>query len=669
MKDNNNNLYSPLESFNPDEDLKMDFTRNKFNFKDDDLTDSDVDDPKYMPTSFSNNNFKLNPNIINTDNIKEINNDDIQNENNPNLNYRNNIEKRDLNNEEPKNSLKITELMQLCRNLENENSMLKNTLDKYQEDLKVKNNIICEFESLFQLSQNKFNKYEETNNLLKAENDRLKSHLNNFETEMKDVKLKSKKNEDNLKNNAMFENHFNEIQDDFSKKEKELTQNFKEKETKMKNTLNNEIAELNKKLDEFRVLNEKLKFELSNQKIENENLESKIEENNFEHESEKKKLEKENQKNKELIKEYEKKILELEQLLKSKSIDYENEINDLKIENSNIQNELNIHKEKLIESQGQILNQNHDLEILSFESQQNKLNLSNKDALIDQLKNQIEELQKELNEKENEIQNHLNNKDDDQNEFEKKINELMKEKIELESEKAELTQNLAIATESLKKMKNFITEKYGNMEQNLIKESKKNESLEKKYKNIIRQMKTNEKKLYQENQNLKNKINQSENEKSEMELNFQNRVQNMSLFNSINNNQNNRSLMNNNSFSPNRLNINNKLNQSNINSNINNPPRVNNSVNYNMKPVNSPCSPCKNINQNNISTHNSYMMTNMNSYNMMMSPSRNINLMNYQRFQDPKEKGQKKTLEEFKKLLLKIDEKLDNPNVNDCENH
>ena len=189
----------------------------------------------------------------------------------------------------------------------------------------------------------------------------------------------------------------------------------------------------------------------------------------------------------------------------------------------------------------------------------------------------------------------------------------MKEKIELESEKAELTQNLAIATESLKKMKNFITEKYGNMEQNLIKESKKNESLEKKYKNIIRQMKTNEKKLYQENQNLKNKINQSENEKSEMELNFQNRVQNMSLFNSINNNQNNRSLMNNNSFSPNRLNINNKLNQSNINSNINSPPRVNNSVNYNMKPVNSPCSPCKNINQNNISTHNSYMMTNMNS--------------------------------------------------------
>ena len=121
----------------------------------------------------------------------------------------------------------------------------------------------------------------------------------------------------------MFENHFDEIQDDFSKKEKELTQNFKEKETKMKNTLNNEIAELNKKLDEFRVLNEKLKFELSNQKIENENLESKIEENNFEHESEKKKLEKENQKNKDLINEYEKKIQPKIIIIKSKKKNYQ----------------------------------------------------------------------------------------------------------------------------------------------------------------------------------------------------------------------------------------------------------------------------------------------------------------------------------------------------------
>ena len=90
---------------------------------------------------------------------------------------------------------------------------------------------------------------------------------------------------------------------------------------------------------------------------------------------------------------------------------------------------------------------------------------------------------------------------------------LVKEdKAELEAEKIELTESLFVATESLRKMKNFITEKYSNLEQNLFKENAKNEGLEKKYKNIIRQMKTNEKRLYQENQNLKNKINESENE-------------------------------------------------------------------------------------------------------------------------------------------------------------
>ena len=262
---------NPLESINPDIESKMNYSRSKYNLKDEgDLTDSDVDDPKYIPTSFSNINPNVNLNIINTHNI----NNDNQNENYQNVNYMNNKNNILNNKEEPKNSLRITELMQLCRNLENENSMLKNTLDKYEEDLKIKNNIICEFQSLFKLSQDKFTKYEKTNNLLKVENENLKSQLNNVETEINDVKLKSKKNEGNLKNNEIFEEHFNEIQDDFSTKEKELTQKFKDKETKIKNALNNEITELNKKLDEFRIDNEKLKFELSNQKIQNENLQT-----------------------------------------------------------------------------------------------------------------------------------------------------------------------------------------------------------------------------------------------------------------------------------------------------------------------------------------------------------------------------------------------------------
>ena len=247
----------------------------------------------------------------------------------------------------------------------------------------------------------------------------------------------------------------------------------------------------------------------------------------------------------------------------------------------------------------------------------------------------------------------------------------MKEKAELESEKTELTESLFVATESLRKMKNFITEKYSNMEQNLFKENAKNEGLEKKYKNIIRQMKTNEKRLYQENQNLKNKINESENEKSQMELNFQNRVQNMSLYNKVTGNNQNNSLMINNSFSPRTLQNtfinpnNNPLNQTNVN--MSSPVRLNNSFTYKSNVINRFNSPNKIINPNTYSTQNSYMMTNINSNNALLSPNRNINMLNCQRFEDPREQSQKKTLEEFKKLLAKIDEKLDNPIINGCD--
>ena len=53
------------------------------------------------------------------------------------------------------------------------------------------------------------------------------------------------------------------------------------------------------------------------------------------------------------------------------------------------------------------------MEILNFESSQYKINLSNKDALIEQLKKQIEELGNSLNDKENEINSHINNKENE----------------------------------------------------------------------------------------------------------------------------------------------------------------------------------------------------------------------------------------------------------------
>jgi chromosome segregation ATPase len=479
------------------------------------------------------------------------------------------------------------------------------------------------------MSQDKFNKYEEANLDLKREIENLKKQIELKQNEVNDVKILSNRQETIIKNAEIYKENINNMQNDISNKEKELMKNFQNRENKLRNNFISENNKLNTKLDEFRIENEKLKFEISNLKLQIENLQSQIEEKNFEHDSELKKLEKENKKQNEKINEYEKKIPELESILENKSIDYESLISSLKLDNSNLLNELNVYKEKLVEAQGQILNQNHDIEILSIEASQNKINLSNKDAIIEQLKRQIEELGNEINEKENDLKFHYENKENDHVDFTKKINDIMKEKAKLETEKIELEHNLSIATEELKKMKDFIN-------QSAFKENLKKEEIEKQYKNIINQMKNKEKKLYQENLCLRNTIN-------EKDCKIQN--MNMSLYN---------------------FPLNNKTNFN--KTSLNTPKRVENIFNYNeFSKINSPkISNSFNINNipnniiQNVHETNTYAFNTINPSNHPTSRNKNISL-NYKKFEDPNEENQLKTLEEFKKLLEKIDEKLDKP--------
>ena len=56
----------------------------------------------------------------------------------------------------------------------------------------------------------------------------------------------------------------------------------------------------------------------------------------------------------------------------------------------------------------------------------------------------------------------------------------------------------------------------------------KNKNLEKKYKNLLKQMKSKER-IFEENKSLRDIISKKELEKSQMELNYQNEMQNMSL--------------------------------------------------------------------------------------------------------------------------------------------
>lgn len=149
--------------------------------------------------------------------------------------------------------------------------------------------------------------------------------------------------------------------------------------------------------------------------------------------------------------------------------------------------------------------------------------------------------------------------------------------------------------------------------------------MEKKYKQLTKTKKNKEKVLVQENKNLKHKIIEIETERSQNEI--QNKIQNLSTFNTTNN------------FA--------------LNNNLNSSMMINNNNNLlNLPPI-----------QSNL-LNGSFTFGKANSNNLAMFNLNNINQvsnigtfsMNYD---DPNEENQKKALEDFKKLLAKIDEKLD----------
>ena len=131
---------------------------------------------------------------------------------------------------------------------------------------------------------------------------------------------------------------------------------------------------------------------------------------------------------------------------------------------------------------------------------------------------------KNLNQRDIDIQNYEQNKQNNFSEYSDHISLLMKEKTELETQKAKLTESLFLATEASHKLIDFIKDKCYNIKANLFKEKMKNKNLEKKYKNLLKQMKYKER-IFEENKSLWDIISEKELEKSQMELNYQNEMQ------------------------------------------------------------------------------------------------------------------------------------------------
>lgn len=132
-------------------------------------------------------------------------------------------------------------------------------------------------------------------------------------------------------------------------------------------------------------------------------------------------------------------------------------------------------------------------------------------------------------------------------------------------------------------------------------------------------MKNKQNLLNQENSQLKEIINNKDVKAEQLDINTQNKIQNISLYNAVMGNRSG-------------------ITQTNDNN-------IGNQTMFNLG-----------VNQNNLI--NNYDNQDNINYNNNLNYTYDYNAVNYS-YIDPKEARQKRTLNEFKKLLNKIDEKLD----------
>ena len=243
------------------------------------MTDSDIEDPKYMPSGNvmqnQENNITQNPNLENIG---------VPSENQMLLQ----TQIMNLTNE----SILYNKTLQ---QLESENDQLKSQVMKNQEKIQSNEGINNEFKQLFSAFKQRFTKYEERNNYLQQYISQLEEKLKQKDIELSESLKEKNKSETALKNANIFKQYENELQNDFKEKSKVLNQKYLDKEQTLKNEFLDEINKNIQKIEDLKIENEKLKYDLSTFKMNIDNLNHQIEEKDYDKDSNV------NQKEKEII--------------------------------------------------------------------------------------------------------------------------------------------------------------------------------------------------------------------------------------------------------------------------------------------------------------------------------------------------------------------------------
>ena len=604
------------------------------------ITDSDIDDPKYTP-------YNKNQNLNNNNNINNINN---------NMNYINNIPNNNNEAQNMNSPLMYMEnnnnlLNKAIHDLEVENSYLKTELDKKDEIIISKESLNKEYQNLLSVFKDKLSQSEQYYKTCKSQIEDLEKQLKEKDKIILDYKKRNNMIENNIKNIPEYTEEIKDIQKKYEEMEKQNQEKYNEKEKKLIKDFMDEINRKTKNNEDLRIENEKLKYNSYNQKGEISDLNNKISEIRYENKDILEKNSREISKLKDQLASMEKELNDKDMQIKNIMVKNDNNLKKLKNENNSLIQKINEYSQKNKNCILELMENKHNIEMMKNDLTQRELALKNKDSIIEQLHNQINEMNSEINEKMNDLQIYEENNQREFDDYNNKIQELIQEKNFLEMQNNELSQSLANANNTLREYNDVIINKYKVLEDELYKEKQNNLNLQQKYKDKIETLKIKYNNLKQENNKLK-EINSQEINDKPINYNNINKKNNTKKYYNTNYNKNIDFIKQ--KDIRDLIDVDNHINKTmfNIKSDFGRP--INKIRNYNKYENNY-------IKDNNL-TQQDIMRNTTSSYyepnNKKMKISyTNTNIRNDI---DESQKKQKSIINDFKSLLKKMDEKIEN---------
>jgi hypothetical protein len=428
--------------------------------------------------------------------------------------------------------------------MEIELNMLKMEFIKMQEALANKDEIINEFQNLSEISKNKFKMFEETNKQMKLENDHLQRSVNELQNKVipqmsQNEKLKDGQIEDLRNTLIKMEKNIEENKTDVFRKEEHLKVKLEEKERILKNktrereeSIKNdylkELSSLNITIQNIKCENEKLNSEIKKLRNDNEEVELSMNEKESEYKKHFEQKERELEKFKRQFKQTEKELSEFEAKLNEKQIEHASKMKLYEEKVSKL-NILISEKDKKIKSLNEeIKSLNSIVADLKGTLKESEIKFENKDRIIDQLKNQNSEILKEFNRKESEIASFHEERIIEGNEYSDKIAKLENDRNILIEDNEELRNSLNQASDKLREMNDLIIDKYQKLELDYQKEKLNKENMEKRYKDIIKKMKVNEQEILNELGMMREAVEKKDNEYDNEKLKFENKIHKVS---------------------------------------------------------------------------------------------------------------------------------------------